>query len=141
MEKKTLKNVYAFIGAGIYCLCQIGLGLILGTFWEINKRISLLYWGSTALVCLFMIALVILITLTKSDKGVLGIQFFITTCLGVLPLIVRLLGLIPNAGVILAGIFAFLVVALYLITMLSISHYNTIEDNKNTFKQSEKDEN
>lgn len=141
MKKETLSNLYAFIGAGIYCLCQIGLGLIFGTFWEISKRIALLYWGSTILVCLFMIGLVVLITFTKTDKGALGIQFFLTACLGLLPITVRLLGLIPSqTGIILAGIVAFLAIALYFFTMLSVAHYNTIEDNKNTWEEPKKEE-
>ena len=55
-----------------------------------------------------------------------------TVCLAILPFAVRFLGLIPNVGVTIAGILTFIVVTAYLLIILAVGSYNTIEENQNT---------
>jgi len=140
MNKKALKTVYAFLGTLIVCGFLVGIGFILNTFWEMNKGTTILYWITTGIVCACLIFFVALLNLTKKDKGALGIQIFMTICLAILPFVVRLIGLIPKAGVTIAGILAFIVITIYLLTILSIGSYNTIEENKNTWVEPKKDE-
>ena len=140
MNKKALKTVYAFLGTLIACGFLVGIGFILNTFWEMNKGTTILYWITTGIVCLCLIFFVALLNLSKKDKGALGIQIFMTVCLAILPFAVRLIGLIPNVGVTIAGILTFIVVTAYLLIILSVGSYNTIEENQNTWVEPKKEE-
>ena len=140
MNKKTLKTIYAFLGALIGCGFLVGIGFILNTFWEMNKGTTILYWITTGIVCVCLIFFVALLNLTKKDKGALGIQIFMTMFLAILPFMVRILGLIPKAGVTIAGILTFIVITIYLLVILLVGSYDTIEENKNTWVEPKKEE-
>lgn len=130
MNSKTKNALLAFLALVVYVGFMIGIGFIFNLFWAMDRATTIIYWVAKGIICLMVVILSLIMVLGKSDKGVGAMQLFFTIFISFMPLLVRALCLIPYAGVYIAGILAFIVICLYLITMISLTAYGKDEGTK-----------
>lgn len=127
---KTNSKIYGIFALVVYIGFMVGLGFILNLFWKIEQSNEIMYWITTGIVCLCATFFAILMLFGKKDKGVGAIQLFFTILLSGLPLVVRLINMIPVAGIYISIVLEFLLVATYLFSMIGMGYYATdIEKN------------
>ena len=91
-----------------------------------------MFWITTAIICLLVSAYVLVSLFGKKDRGVGAIQLFFTAGLSALPLVVRLINMIPYAGIYISVVLVFITLVVYLFTMISMGYYATdINNNSN----------
>ena len=122
---KTNKILYGFLGLILYVAVMVGFGFLLNLFWKVTGGSATMYWVTTGVVCACVAFYVLLLLFTKKDKGVGGIQLFFTILLSLLPLVVRVINLIPVAGIYISAVLLFICAVVYLFTMLSMGYYAT----------------
>lgn len=131
MNNKGSKILYGILALIVYVGFMVGIGFIFNLFWKVDSGSETMYWVTTGIVCLCVAFYVLLLLFTKKDKGVGAMQLFFTICLSGLPLLVRAINMIPNAGIYISIVLVFILVALYLITMIGMGYYAT-DVNKNS---------
>ena len=122
---KTNKILYSALGLIVYVGFMVGLGFILNLFWKVGGTSATMYWITTAVVCLCVAFYVLLLLFSKKDKGVGAMQLFFTFLLSFLPLVVRLINLIPTVGIYISAVLLFICATIYLFTMVSMGYYAT----------------
>lgn len=122
---KTNARLYGLLGLALYIGVMVGLGFILDLFWKISSANATMYWVTTGVICLCVAFYIILLLFGKKDKGVGTMQLFFTIMLSLVPIIVRLINMIPYAGIYISIVLLFIVAVLYLVTMLSMGYYAT----------------
>lgn len=125
--KNVLLTVLALV---VYVGFMVGIGFIFNLFWPMDNTTTILYWLVKGIICFMVFVLTLVMVLGKADKGVGGMQLFFTIFISFMPLLVRALCLIPVVGVYIAGILSFIVICLYLITMISLGAYGKGEGTK-----------
>lgn len=128
---KTYSRLYGMLALVVYIGFMVGLGFILNLFWKVSNLNSTLYWVTTAIVCVCVTFYVVILLFSKKDKGVGGVQLFLTICLSLLPIVTRVISMIPVAGIYISIVLVFLVCVAYLFTMLSMGYY-AIDITKNS---------
>lgn len=122
---KTNSKIYGLLALVVYIGFMVGLGFILDLFWKISEANATMYWVTTGIICLCVAFYAILMLFGKKDKGVGAMQLFFTILLSVLPIVVRLINMIPYAGIYISIVLVFLLVVTYLITMIAMGYYAT----------------
>ena len=120
---KTNKILYGVLALIVYVGFMVGLGLILNLFWKISEANATMYWVTTGVVCACVSFYAILLLFTRKDKGVGAMQLFFTVLLSFLPLVVRVLNLIPNVGVYISAVLLFICATVYLFSMIGMGYY------------------
>ena len=128
---KSNSRIYGIFALFAYIGLMVGFGFILDLFWKISKQNSIIFWVSTGIVCLCVVFYVIITLFGNKDKGVGAIQLFFTVLLSFIPIIVRLINMIPNAGIYISIVLLFVVISTYIFSMLSMGYYAT-DINKNS---------
>lgn len=130
MNSKTKNALLTVLALVVYVGFMVGIGFIFNLFWAMDKATTIIYWLTKGIICFMVVVLALIMVLGKTDKGVGAMQLFFTIFISFIPLVVRALCLIPVAGVYIAGILAFIVICLYLITMISLGAYGKGEGTK-----------
>lgn len=125
MNNRANKIIYSILALVVYVGIMVGFGFILNLFWKIEGVPNTMYWITTAVVCVLVAFYIILMLVNAKDKGVGAIQLFFTICLSFMPLLVRIINMIPVAGIYISAVLLFIVGSIYLITMLSMGYYAT----------------
>ena len=123
--KKILLTSLALV---LYLGLMIGMGFIWNLFWPISTAATVIYWVSKGIICLAVVIFAISL-LFKGDKGVGAMQLFFSIFISLFPLLLRAICMIPVAGIYIAGILGFIVIVLYLITLVSLGAYSKGEGN------------
>lgn len=131
MKNKANKIIYSLLGLVVYVGFMVGLGFILDLFWKIQGYSAAIYWITTSVVCICVAFYVLLMLFGKKDSGVGALQLFFTIGLSILPIVVRVINLIPVAGKYISVILVFLLVVTYLFAMIGMGFYAT-DVNKNS---------
>lgn len=124
MEGKGKSVLLTILALFVYVGFMVGMGFILNLFWPIDQTTTILYWVMKGIICFMVVVLALAMVLGKGNKGIGAMQLFFTIFISFMPLLIRALCLIPVAGVYIAGILGFIVICLYLITMISFSAYS-----------------
>ena len=119
---KVNKILYGMLAALLYVVLSVGLGLILGLIWKVPATCNVIYWVTKGVICAFVVLYALLVLLGAKDKGVGTLQI---VAISLLPLLCRVVYLVPVAGKYISITFAFLGFVLYLITMISLGYYAT----------------
>lgn len=122
---KTNSKIYGVLALVVYIGIMVGFGFILNLFWKITPQNATMFWITTAVVCACVSFYAILTLFGKKDKGVGAMQLFFSGLLSLLPIIVRAINMIPNAGIIISAVLLFIVGATYLIMMIGMGYYAT----------------
>lgn len=130
MNNKANKIIYGFLGLIIYIAFMVGIGFILNLFWKIPSNSETMYWVVTGIVCLLVTFYVLLLMFGNKDRGVGAIQLVFSLGFSFLPLLVRLINMIPNAGIYISIVLVFVIGVLYLISMVSMGYYANDVNNK-----------
>lgn len=130
MNIKTKNTLFTILALVVYVGFMVGFGFILNLFWPMDNATTILYWLTKGIICFMVVVLSLIMVLGKTDKGIGAMQLFFTIFISFMPLLIRALCLIPVAGVYIAGILAFIVICLYLITMISLGAYGKGEGTK-----------
>lgn len=130
MNSKTKNFLLTFSALIVYVGFMIGIGFILNLFWKMDNATTILYWLTKGIICFMVVVFALVMVFGKADKGINAMQLFFTIFISFLPLLIRALCLIPVAGVYIAGILAFILICLYLITMISLGAYGKGEGTK-----------
>lgn len=125
MKNKANKIIYSLLALVVYVGIMVGFGFLLNLFWKVDSGNETMFWITTGIVCVCVAFYVILMLFNKKDKGVGAIQLFFTLMLSVLPILIRAINMIPYAGIYISAVLVFLLVALYLITMIAMGYYAT----------------
>ena len=128
---KTNKILYGLLALVVYVGFMIGIGFILNLFWKVDSGNLTMYWVVTGLVCFCVAFYTLIMLFGKKDRGVGALQLVLSLGLSFLPIVVRLINMIPYAGVYLSTVLVFLLTIAYLITMLAMGYYAT-DVNKNS---------
>ena len=130
MNSKTKNALLTILALFVYVGFMVGIGFILNLFWPMDQATTILYWLTKGIICFMVVVIALIMVLGKTNKGVNAMQLFFTIFISFLPLVIRSLCLIPIAGVYVAGILAFIIICLYLITMISLGAYSKGEGTK-----------
>lgn len=130
MNSKTKNVLLTVLALFVYVGFMVGIGFIFNLFWPMDNATTILYWLTKGIICFMVVVLALVMMLGKTDKGINAMQLFFTLFISFIPLVVRALCLIPVAGVYIAGILAFIIICLYLITMISLGAYGKGEGTK-----------
>lgn len=124
MNSNTKNFLLTILALFVYVGFMVGIGFIFNLFWPMDNATTILYWLTKGIICLMVVILAIVMVFGKTNKGINAMQLFFTIFISFLPLVIRALCLIPVAGVYIAGILAFIIICLYLITMISLGAYS-----------------
>ncbi|MBE7074921.1 MAG: hypothetical protein E7376_02975 [Clostridiales bacterium] len=122
------KILFTSLALLLYVGLMVGMGFIWNLFWTVDQATTIIYWVAKGIITL-MVVIFAISMLFKGDKGVGAMQLFFSIFLSLFPLILRAICMIPVAGVYIAGILGFIVIVLYLITMVSLGAYSKGEGN------------
>lgn len=125
MEGKGKSVLLTILALFVYVGFMVGMGFIWDKLiWPIDQTTTIFYWVMKGIICFMVVVLALAMVLGKGNKGIGAMQLFFTIFISFMPLLIRALCLIPVAGVYIAGILGFIVICLYLITMISFSAYS-----------------
>lgn len=122
--------VYSILALALYVGVVIGMGLIWDLFWVVPDRVKTMYWALKCIVTGLVLLFAFVGLFTKRDSGIGGMQVMFSICLTLLPLLCKVIGLIPVAGFYIAIIVSFLTLAFYLGVMLVLGFNDHGKGNK-----------
>ena len=126
---KANGKIYGLLALLLYIGAMVGLGFILDLFWKVSEQNITMFWITTAIVCVFVSFYVVLLLFGKKDQGVGAIQLFLSILLSALPIVVRLINMIPGAGIYISIILVFILGVVYLGSMIAMGYYASSSNN------------
>lgn len=130
MSEKTKQRVLSICALVVFIGFCIGMGFVWDSFWKVDATTSAIYWVSKCIILALVAVFVSFIVFAKTDKGIGAMQVVFSVIMCILPIVLRVLCMIPYAGKYIAVILTLILTAIYLLTMLSLGSYGKGEGNK-----------